>query len=143
MRGSWFERRGQFFRQFEFAQDAFPACHRHLACGLGDDALHLFRTGGTLDALRAVDPAVIGYAQICDGPDLRVTGDYLDEAMHRMVPGTGVFPLQKFVGILGAQVDLDIEVPGFGSQGNPGERAMRAVIASQKLLEERETEIDQ
>lgn len=102
------------------------------------DALHLFRTGGTLDQLQAVDPAIIGYAQLCDGPDFRLSGDYLDEAMNRMVPGEGVFPLKQLVALLGPHVDIDIEVPDFAGPAGPDaqSRAYRAVTASRNLFDQ-------
>ncbi len=99
------------------------------------DALHLFRTGGTLTQLEAADPAIIGYAQLCDGPDLRLSSDYLDEAMNRMLPGQGVFPLQKFVTLLGPHVDIDIEVPCFRSGASADARIWaREAIAASRLL---------
>ena len=102
------------------------------------DALHLFRTGGTLDQLAAVDPSTIGYAQLCDGPDFRRSNDYLAEAMHRMIPGEGVFPLRDLLALLGPHVDIDIEVPhhviaaGFDTRN----RARRAIAASRALFVE-------
>lgn len=103
------------------------------------DALHFFRTGGTIEALTAIDPETIGYAQICDGPDMRVTDDYLEEAMNRMIPGEGVFPLRRFLDVLGQHVDLDIEVPCtiIPPDCTPQTWAMRAVAASRKLLKSR------
>lgn len=101
------------------------------------DALHLFRTGGTLQELAAVDPALIGYAQICDGPDFRISDDYVDEAMNRMIPGVGIFPLRELVALLSTQVDLDIEVPQFsGGPGfDPEHWAWDAIAASRSLFE--------
>jgi len=100
------------------------------------DALHFFRTGGRLDELRRVDPSIIGYAQICDGPDLRVGNDYLEEAMHRMIPGKGAFPLAEFLSALPPGIDIDIEVPSLGL-AHPRERAVEAINASCQLIEER------
>lgn len=104
------------------------------------DALHLFRTGGTLEQLQAVDPAIIGYAQLCDGPDLRLSDDYLDEAMNRMIPGQGVFPLRELVSLLGAHVDIDIEVPCFrgGASDDARSWAREAIAASRFLFSEEE-----
>jgi len=101
------------------------------------DALHLFRTGGTLEQVQAVDPEIIGYAQLCDGPDFRLSGDYLDEAMNRMIPGEGVFPLSQLVALLGPHVDIDIEVPNFaGPSGSEAKTwAQRAVNASRNLFD--------
>lgn len=100
------------------------------------DALHFFRTGGTIEALTAIDPETIGYAQICDGPNLEATDDYLEEAMSRMIPGEGVFPLREFLGALGEHVDLDIEVPCTILPPNCSSEkwAKQAVAASRNLL---------
>ncbi|NRD90241.1 hypothetical protein C8024_13390 [Sphingopyxis sp. BSNA05] len=100
------------------------------------DALHLFRTGGDLAQLQAVDPAIIGYAQLCDGPDFRLSDAYLDEAMNRMVPGEGIFPLAELVALLGPQVDIDIEVPNFAGPADCDAEvwAQRAVDGCRKLL---------
>lgn len=102
------------------------------------DALHLFRTGGTLEQLAALDPSIIGYAQLCDGPDFRLSNDYLAEAMHRMIPGEGVFPLRDLVALLGPHVDIDIEVPrpplAAGLEASIW--AERAIAASRNLFTE-------
>ena len=108
--------------------------------GIAIDALHFFRTGGTLDQLRAVNPALISYAQICDGSDMRVTNDYLDEAMNRMIPGKGVFPLREFVGLFADHVDFDVEVPTttLPAGMTPAQWASRAFLASQALFAKEE-----
>lgn len=101
------------------------------------DALHLFRTGGTLDQLTALDPQIIGYAQICDGPHFRKSDDYVEEAMNRMLPGEGMFPLRALLDLMGDHVDLDIEVPHFASapRFDPEDWAHQAIAASKRLLE--------
>ncbi len=105
--------------------------------GIAIDALHLFRTGGTLRQVQAMDPAILSYVQLCDGPDFRLSGDYLDEAMNRMIPGEGVFPLRELCALLGPHVDIDIEVPNFtGNAGSDAKSwAHRAVTASRNLLD--------
>ena len=107
--------------------------------GIAIDALHLFRTGGTLAQVRAVDPAIIAYAQLCDGPDFRIADSYIEEAMHRMIPGEGVFPLRDLVALLGADVDIDVEVPGptLAAGSDARDRARRAIAASRALFVER------
>jgi len=79
------------------------------------DALHFFRTGGQISDLYDIGSDDIGYAQICDGKHLNITSDYLDEAMNRMSPGTGRFPLTSFLRTLPADIDMDIEVPCFNA----------------------------
>ncbi|WP_339825219.1 sugar phosphate isomerase/epimerase family protein [uncultured Parasphingorhabdus sp.] len=104
--------------------------------GIAIDALHLFRTGGTPEQVEAVDPAIISYVQLCDGPDFRLSGEYFDEAMNRMIPGEGVFPLKKLVALLDPHVDIDIEVPDFAGSGGSDAKswAHRAVTASRNLF---------
>ncbi|QTD55178.1 sugar phosphate isomerase/epimerase family protein [Parasphingorhabdus cellanae] len=101
------------------------------------DALHLFRTGGTLEQLKAIDPSSIGYAQICDGPHFRKSDDYFEEAMNRMIPGEGMFPLRALIDLLGAHVDWDIEVPHFASvpHFDAEDWALQAIAACKTLLE--------
>lgn len=101
------------------------------------DALHLFRTGGTLDQLKTLDPQIIGYAQICDGPHFRKSNDYVEEAMNRMIPGEGMFPLRALIDILGAHADLDIEVPHYASAPHfdAEDWARQAIAGSKTLLE--------
>ncbi|WP_108812025.1 TIM barrel protein [Sphingorhabdus sp. Alg231-15] len=101
------------------------------------DALHLFRTGGSLDQLKSVDPQIIGYAQLCDGPHFRKSDDYVEEAMNRMIPGEGMFPLSALIELLGEHVDLDIEVPHYAAAPyfNPENWAREAIVASRALLE--------
>ncbi len=75
------------------------------------DAMHFFRSGGTLEKLRALDPDRIGYAQLCDVP-LKGEGDYMQEAMSgRMVPGMGELPLADFIAALPADVPIGLEIP--------------------------------
>lgn len=101
------------------------------------DALHLFRTGGTMDQLKTVDPQIIGYAQICDGPHFRKSDSYVEEAMNRMIPGEGMFPLRALIDLLGDDVDLDIEVPHYttGPHFDAENWAHQAIAASKQLLE--------
>lgn len=103
------------------------------------DAMHLFRTGSTADDLAALDPALIGYVQICDVPwksDL----DYADEArFERRAPGDGELPLQDMVAALPRDILLGLEVPmrakaeaGIG----PKDRLAPALEATRDLVKE-------
>jgi sugar phosphate isomerase/epimerase len=81
-------------------------------CRILIDAMHFFRSGATLKDLEALDPDLIGYAQICDAPMVSRGGTYMEEAMFaRMIPGTGEFPLQAWVAALPPEVEIGIEVP--------------------------------
>jgi sugar phosphate isomerase/epimerase len=78
--------------------------------GIGVDALHLVRTGGGAAQVAALAKRIV-YAQICDGVGLHESSDYLAEALHRVFPGHGDFPLISILGALPRWVPLDVEVP--------------------------------
>jgi sugar phosphate isomerase/epimerase len=100
------------------------------------DAMHFFRSGGTLEALEALDPALIGYAQMCDAP-LATNDDYMQEAMFaRMVPGEGELPLRAWLAALPADVDIGLEVPRIADLQagvTPARHAARVVAAARAL----------
>ena len=77
------------------------------------DAMHTFRSGASVEDIRALDPDVIGYAQLCDAPIVAPEGlPYFKEATFgRMVPGTGEFPLREWIAALPADLPMGIEVP--------------------------------
>jgi len=80
--------------------------------GILVDAMHLFRSGGTAEDLAAIDPAHIGYAQLCDVPLSPVIAEYADEArFERMAPGDGQLPLADFIRALPKHVPLGLELP--------------------------------
>jgi sugar phosphate isomerase/epimerase len=107
-------------------------------CRLLIDAMHFFRSGATVADLSALDPDLIGYAQLCDAPMVSAGGSYMDEAMFgRLTPGAGEFPLSAFVAALPAHIDIGLEVPNLAlslTEGSPSGIAARAVFAAQKLL---------
>lgn len=76
------------------------------------DTMHYFRFGGSIADLAAIDPALIGYVQLCDVPLVSSFSSYMDEALHeRLVPGTGDLPLREFVALLPPDVVVSVEVP--------------------------------
>ncbi len=76
------------------------------------DCMHLIRSGGSAADVAALDPALIGYAQICDAPLVPANPDYLEEAVtERLVPGAGQLPLAEIIAALPADVPIGIEVP--------------------------------
>jgi len=76
------------------------------------DLLHIMRTGSSLEDVSALNPGLIGSAQICDGPADVEPRDLSEEASYeRMVPGEGTFPLVEFLRVIPAEVVLGIEVP--------------------------------
>jgi len=111
---------------------------RPAVAGVNIDLLHLMRSGGSLDELRAAPSEYLHYAQLCDGtlpgPDL----DLVEEASaHRLLPGEGQFDLASFAAALPAGLPTSVEVPR-----NPAilagetrlDRACRALHATAQSL---------
>jgi sugar phosphate isomerase/epimerase len=121
--------------------DALPQALRIVrAAGRGKiavDALHLVRTGASPADL---DPALIGYVQLCDGPLQATAADYAREgAFDRLAPGEGAFPLRELLAIVPADQPLSLEVPSerLRLQGLSAlDRARRVVAATRRLLAE-------
>ncbi|SEJ76691.1 Sugar phosphate isomerase/epimerase [Pseudomonas linyingensis] len=112
--------------------------------GIGVDALHLARTGGTPAEVAALAPGMVAYAQLCDGPLLAAGVDALDparyaeEAFNRLPPGQGVFPLAELIRALPPTAALDVEVPmpRLAAQGVSAlQRARLAVAGARSLLD--------
>ncbi len=69
--------------------------------GLLLDTLHIQRCGATTEEIAAVDPALLGYLQLCDAPANAQTGDAVTEARTmRLLPGAGELPLRDVLGVL-------------------------------------------
>lgn len=77
------------------------------------DSLHLARCGETPADIAAIDPALIGAAQISDGPLAHPGYDaYRHEALfERGIPGEGELPLLDFLKGIPADVLVSPEVP--------------------------------
>jgi sugar phosphate isomerase/epimerase len=101
------------------------------------DPLHLIRSGGAPADIQRLDPALVGYVQICDGP-AGVTEDYLAEAIgDREIPGDGEFPLRAYVDALPHGKALAAEVPlnRLRARGvSPRERARRILTGTRRVL---------
>ena len=101
------------------------------------DAMHFFRTGGTVAKLNAVDPDWIGYAQMCDGRLAPHDDGYFAEAMFaRGVPSAGELPLAEWVAALPESCGIGLEVPRLDdlrSGMTPRDHAARVVSAARAL----------
>lgn len=122
------------------------AAIRHVAkpqVRLTIDAMHFFRSGGTIAELAALDPGLLGYAQLCDVPLLARDDDYMREAsFERMIPGEGELPLREFLAVLPDHLLFGLEVPMLAAlnAGTPLRTlAGRAVEAARRLLEQART----
>lgn len=112
--------------------------------GIGVDALHLARSGGTPAQVTALAPGMVSYAQLCDGPLLPAgvaaldPVRYAEEAFNRLPPGQGVFPLAELLRALPPAAALDVEVPmpRLAAQGVLSlHRARLAVAGARNLID--------
>ncbi|SFU91125.1 Sugar phosphate isomerase/epimerase [Methylobacterium sp. 174MFSha1.1] len=100
------------------------------------DALHLARTGGSPEDVRAVPPGLIRHAQLCDAPAEapRSTDAIIQEARAgRLPPGDGALPLRALVAALPATASLSIEVPITGATA-PEDHVRANLAAARRLL---------
>lgn len=102
------------------------------------DAMHFYRSGASTGDLARIDPALIGYVQLCDVPMPARTPDYGMEARdNRLCPGEGDLPLGEFVAALPENVTMGIEAPmvAKASTGIDPESLLRPCVeAARRLL---------
>lgn len=102
------------------------------------DTMHLARSGATAADLAALDPAMVGYIQLCDAPLKASNPNYMDEAtFDRMVPGEGELPLRGYLAALPKNVVISLEVPSrkLKQAGLSIEQRLdRCVAAARELL---------
>lgn len=89
------------------------------------DALHLFRSGGQVADIAAVDPRLLRAVQLCDAPMLApAEALIIPEAREgRLLPGQGQLPLAALLAALPGDVDISVEVP---CAGLPPEHRLQA-----------------
>jgi sugar phosphate isomerase/epimerase len=76
------------------------------------DSMHVFRSGATAADIEKLDPALIGYVQLCDVPLVSKYESYGEEArFERLIPGEGELPLADFIKALPAHLMLGLEIP--------------------------------
>jgi sugar phosphate isomerase/epimerase len=76
------------------------------------DTMHLMRSGSEPKDVAALDPALIGYCQLCDAPRVPTNPDYLDEAMYeRMPPGAGDARVAEVLALLPKDTVVSLEIP--------------------------------
>jgi sugar phosphate isomerase/epimerase len=66
------------------------------------DPVQFFRSGGTVDDLREVDPRLMPYTQICDATDMVPMHPYC-------MPGEGIFPLFEMLDVMPQGLPLSLE----------------------------------
>lgn len=101
------------------------------------DSTHLFRTGGTVAQVAALDRDVIGYCQLSDGRNAPPDEAYFATAMFaRDVPGAGELPLAELIAVLPKDLTISLEVPRLDDlRGGmtPRDHAARCVAAARAL----------
>jgi sugar phosphate isomerase/epimerase len=102
------------------------------------DAMHVFRSGAQAADIAALDPAMIGYAQLCDVPKVSKSASYADEARYeRLPPGEGELPLREFIRALPPDIIVGLEIPMLAraEQGiGPFDRLIGCVRRARDLL---------
>lgn len=101
------------------------------------DLLHVVRSGTPLWELEAIEPAVFGSAQLCDGPaeiDPKLAGE--EGAYERLLPGSGTFPVAEFLRRVPPGVPIGLEVPqrSLREAGVPARERMRRLVEATRAL---------
>ena len=106
--------------------------------GITIDFLHLIRTGGSAADIAAMDPKLIGYIQVCDGPMELPQEQWNDEGFEqRRMPGEGEFPLAELMAAVPPGVTIAAEIPHKELRlagVSAAERARRAVEGTRRYL---------
>lgn len=104
------------------------------------DVLHLSRSGGSPDDVRAVGAARIPLVHLCDAPPPPAQGRSVDELRKesrtaRLLPGEGSLWLDELLDALAQDVAISVEAPSARHAHLPAaERARLAFEATQALL---------
>lgn len=102
------------------------------------DAMHFFRSGGSVADLTKLDPDRIGLVQLCDVPVVSKFEHYMYEAQYeRLPPGQGELPLQELLQAVPRDVVVGLELPMLAlAKSGVGacERLQDAVAVTRKLL---------
>lgn len=75
------------------------------------DTMHVVRSGNTAAELAALDPALIGYVQLCDNSLQQRGAVYRDDSSDRSVPGEGEMPLVELLCALPTDLVIGVEAP--------------------------------
>lgn len=80
--------------------------------GICLDAHHLLRAGGTVADIASIEPGLIRYVQLCDGPVPQPADIVMTEAVcERLYPGDGDFPLLDFLRAVPHGLTIGVECP--------------------------------
>lgn len=106
-------------------------------CGVMIDMMHLFRSGGTVEDVRAIAGGRLRYAQLCDVPLQSPGTPYKEEAIfQRLAPGEGELPLRELLEALPADLPVGVEVPDLAALQagvSPRDHAARVIAAARQM----------
>lgn len=107
--------------------------------GILVDALHLDRSGGQPDDIRALPARWFRIAQICDAPactDFSKADQIRVATQARCLPGEGTLPLAALVQALPFDIPLALEIPmqALAARMPAAQRVTAAVLATRQLL---------
>jgi sugar phosphate isomerase/epimerase len=99
------------------------------------DCLHAARAGVPPAAMAKIDPARLGYFQLCDAP-AEAPEDLAHEArFNRLAPGEGGLPLRAVIAALPHDLPISVEAPLVVAGAGPSERARLLYEATRRVLE--------
>jgi sugar phosphate isomerase/epimerase len=104
---------------------------------LNVDILHLIRNGEGPSDMAKIDPTLMNYAQICDGPLKLPEDEQFQEAIgDRDFPGAGEFPLVSFIQHLpkGATVSVEAPVNRMSGKLSAAQRAKGGIDGARKVI---------
>jgi sugar phosphate isomerase/epimerase len=101
------------------------------------DALHLFRSGGTVEAIAAQTASSFACLQVCDGP-ADAPADLPNEARtNRLFAGEGELPLVELVRAMPVDLPISVEVPSRAhAHLSPRQRAHLAMDTTRRLIDD-------
>ncbi len=105
--------------------------------GILYDVWHLVRSGGGVEQLRAIEPELIRYVQVNDGPATVSEEEMTAESLcERLYPGEGEFPLAELLREAPRDVPWGIEAPSLrrASAGVTAEEQAVETMAAMKAL---------
>jgi sugar phosphate isomerase/epimerase len=103
------------------------------------DALHLSRSGGSPEAVKALPSGLVRYLQLCDAPAIQPASDaacIVEARGERMMPGEGALWLCELMEILPADLPISVETPHKGDQAlSYLDRARLGMTATRRFLD--------
>jgi sugar phosphate isomerase/epimerase len=76
------------------------------------DAMHFFRSGGSINQLESAGAECVGHVQLCDVPLSPTIEDYYQEACFaRRLPGEGNLPLRALLSAVPKDARIGLEIP--------------------------------